>query len=338
MPVVSSAARPRRRPGPSSVAVLAVCLCQCLPSGSATAATLRQFTTLNDTVVRLSDLFDDAGTQAERVLGPGPTPGNRLVVEAPQLAAIARQFNVDWKPNSPSDRIVLDRPGRTLPRQDVVDALRVSLEGVGYTPTCDIELPGFNPPIVAEARATVTVEQFDADPDGHFTATLAVFSDGLPPMRMRVVGRAQETVEVPVASRRLLPGTLLRPEDVHMARVRTGLIQTEVARTPTDAVGRVLRHLSMPGQALPMADLARPAVVMRNARITLTLQSDGIELSAQGVATEPGGVGDQISVRNVISGAIVQAQVTGPGTAIVVPGALPLTPTQRGSQPVVAIR
>jgi flagella basal body P-ring formation protein FlgA len=303
------------------------------------ASTLRPMVTLTDAVVRLSDLFDDAGPLAARVLGPGPAPGTRLVVEAAQLAAIARQFNVDWRPASPSDRVVLDRPGRTLPRRDVIEALRVSLEGAGYSSDCDIDLPGFNPPIVAaEIAAQVTVEQFEQDPDGHFTASVAVFSEGLPPMRLRVVGRAQETVEVPVATRRLLPGTLLRPEDIHMARVRTGLIQTEVAHSESDAVGHVVRHLSMPGQAFPLADLARPAVVVRGARVALSLQTAGIDVSAQGIAMEAGGIGDQIGVRNALSGAIVQAEVTGPGTARVAPGAEPLTPMQRGTPPVVATR
>jgi flagella basal body P-ring formation protein FlgA len=328
---------PGRLPTRLSAALLA--LLAVAAARPVAAATLRPVTTLTAAVVRLSDLFDDAGEQAQRVLGPGPAPGTRLVVEAPQLAAIARQFGVDWKPNSPSDRVLLDRPGRTLPRQDVIEALRVSLEGAGYSADCDIDLPGFNPPIVAaEVKAQVTVEQFDQDPDGHFTAVVGVFSDGLPPTRMRVVGRAQETVEVPVATRRMLPGTLLRPEDVRMARMRTGLIQTDVARAPDEAVGHVVRHLSMPGQAFPLADLARPAVVMRNQRITLSLQSDGIEVSAQGIATEPGGIGDQISVRNAISGAILQAEVTGPAAARVAPGAVPLGPTQRANPPIVAIR
>jgi len=160
----------------------------------------------------------------------------------------------------------------------------------------------------------------------------------LPPQKLRVTGRVEETLEVPVATRRLLAGTLLRPDDVRMARLRAGLIQTEVALNMEDVVGRVVRHLAMPGQPFPVVDLGRQAVVLRGSRVTLTLQSDGLDLSAQGIATEPGGIGDQISIRNPLSGAMVQAEVTGPGTARVAPGSLPLTPAQRGTPPVVAVR
>jgi flagella basal body P-ring formation protein FlgA len=96
----------------------------CLGGVSAEAATLRPMTTLHAPVVLLSDLFDDAGANAKRVLGPGPGAGGRIVVEAAQLGAIARQFGVDWRSASSADRAVLDRPGRPLRRNEVVDAVR----------------------------------------------------------------------------------------------------------------------------------------------------------------------------------------------------------------------
>ena len=77
------------------LALLALCLRQCARRGR---ATLRTMTTLHASVVRLSDLFDEAGANADRVLGPGPGAGGRIVVEAAQLGAIARQFGVDWRP------------------------------------------------------------------------------------------------------------------------------------------------------------------------------------------------------------------------------------------------
>jgi len=102
------------RPLPMVSALLAVVA---LAPRPAPAATLRTMTTLSAPVVLMSDLFDEAGAAASRVLGPAPPPGEHIVVEAPQLAAIARQFGVDWRPSSPADRAVLDRPGKLLPRR-----------------------------------------------------------------------------------------------------------------------------------------------------------------------------------------------------------------------------
>ena len=154
----------------------------------AQAATLRTMTTLHAPVVLLSDLFDDAGANAERVLGPGPGPGGRIVVEAAQLGAIARQFGVDWRPASSADRAVLDRPGRPLRRDDVLDAVRNALVAGGASADCDVELAGFTPPLVpfeADPRPVVSDLDYDANA-GRFSAVLSVAGKAMEPIHMRV--------------------------------------------------------------------------------------------------------------------------------------------------------
>jgi flagella basal body P-ring formation protein FlgA len=141
--------------------------------------------------VRLSDLFEDAGANANRVLGPGPGAGGRIVVEAAQLGAIARQFGVDWRPASSADRAVLDRPGRPLPREDVLDALRSALIEGGTSPDCDIELADFSPPLVpfeSNPRPVVSDLSYDTSA-GRFTAMLSVAGDSMEPIYMRLAGK-----------------------------------------------------------------------------------------------------------------------------------------------------
>jgi flagella basal body P-ring formation protein FlgA len=104
----------------------------CLGATTADAATLRNVTTLHASVVRLSDLFDDAGAGADRVLGPGPGAGGRIVVEAAQLAPL--RATTDWRPASSGDRAVLDRPGRPLRREDALDAVKSALISAGAWP------------------------------------------------------------------------------------------------------------------------------------------------------------------------------------------------------------
>ncbi|MCW3475117.1 flagellar basal body P-ring formation chaperone FlgA [Limobrevibacterium gyesilva] len=297
-------------------------------ASSATAATLRPLTTLDAPVVRLSDLFDDAGPGGERVLGPGPGPGARIVVEAPQLAAIARQFGLDWRPASPTDRAVLDRPGRLLPREDVVAALRSALTSAGAPDDAEIDLPGFAAPLVAtESHPRSTMEQLDYDAaSGRFTGLLAVTGDGMPMLRMRLSGTLQEMIELPVPVRRLLPGSIIQPGDLRMTRLRAGLARGEVVRNPAQAVGLTLRRQAVAGQPLPLAELTRPAAVQKGARVTMQLQAPGLTLLAQGQALEAGAIGDRIQVLNPASRAVVEADVTGPDRVRVAPGTLPLQP------------
>ena len=128
--------------------LLGICVIASNMCASANGAVLRRITTLQGPRVYLRDLFDDAGENANRVLGPGPGPGGRIVVEARQLKAIARQYDVDWQPASGTDRIVLEWPGRPMKREDALAAVRTALVAQGAAADCDVDIPGFNPPVV----------------------------------------------------------------------------------------------------------------------------------------------------------------------------------------------
>jgi flagella basal body P-ring formation protein FlgA len=290
------------------------------------AATLRTMTTLDAPVVRISDLFDNAGPGADRVLGPGPAPGNRIVVEAPQLAAIARQFGLDWRPSSAADRAVLDRPGRMLPREDVLAALRAALRDSGAPDDADVELPGFSAPLVAvESHPSCMIEQLDYDrSSGRFTAVLNVSGEGMAMQRMRLSGTLLEMVDVPVPARRLPAGSVIQAEDLQMTRLRADALRGEVARLPTQAVGLAVRHAALPGQPIALEDLGRPAAVQKGAWVTMQLESRGIALVAQGQALQAGGIGERIRVLNPSSRAVVEAEIIGTGRVRVTPGSAPL--------------
>ena len=314
--------------------LLAPLIVATLLGSPAIAASLRPLTTLQAPVVRLSDLFDDAGPEAARVLGTAPAPGGRIVVEAAQLAAIARQFGVEWRPSSTSDRAVLDRPGKLLAREPVLAALREALTAISAPADADIELPGFTAPLVppeAEPQAAIEQLNFDAG-TGRFTGMLAVTAENMPTLRLRLSGTVQEMVEVPVLVHRLLSGSVIGPADLQMTRVRAGLVRGDVARSPAQAVGLAVRRQVMPGQPLLLAELGRLAAVQKGAHVTMQLQAPGLTLLAQGQALESGGIGDRIQVLNPTSHVVVEAEVVAPDRVRVTPGTTPVT--QAGARPV----
>jgi len=300
----------------------------------APAATLRSMTLLHAPVVRLSDLFDDAGANADRVLGTGPGPGGRIVVEAPQLAAIARQFGVDWRPASSADRAVLERPGRMLAREEILAAVKTALVAAGASPECEVELPGFIPPLVpAEARPKPLAGALDYDAaSGRFTATLSVTGDNMDPLNLRLAGQVDDTVELPVAVGHLPAGSVLHADDVRMARIHVAMVHGEVLHRLDEAVGQELRHPVMAGAPFAAADVARPALVQRGANVEMQLQSPGLALVAQGVAMDSGASGERIRVLNPSSRAVVEAVVIGPGAVRVMPDSIPITTASRGMQ------
>jgi flagella basal body P-ring formation protein FlgA len=289
------------------------------------AATLRPATTLQRPDVLLSDLFDDAGPLAQRVLGPGPAPGERITVAAPQLAAIARQFGVDWRPASSADRAVLERPGRLLAREALLAPLRAALRGAGAPADFELNTPDFAAPMVPqEAAVQAAVEQLDYDPaSGRFTASLALSAAGMAAQRLRLSGEVTELVELPVPVRRLLPGSVVQADDLRLAWVHAALVRGEVARAPARAVGMALRRSAVAGQPLPLVDLGPPVAVAKGSRVAMALQIPGLSLEAVGQALDGGAVGERIRVLNPSSRAVVEAEIVGPGQVRVMPGSLP---------------
>jgi len=310
-----------------------LCLCAILHPSAMRAATLRGATTLEAPMVRVADLFDGAGEGGSRILGLAPAPGNRIVIEAAQLAAIARQFGVDWRPASMSDRVVLDRPGRPLPRDAVFSALHEALGQLGAPVDTDIELPGFIAPIIPrESEPGLSIDQLDYDPAaGRFTALLTVTAEGMEVQRERLSGRVSEMLDLPVLPHRLAVGAVIEAGDTRMARVRADLVRGEVARLPDQIVGFALRRPVAPGQPVALADLARPSAVLKGARVVIELSAPGLALVAQGIALDNGAIGERIAVLNPATRATLGAEVLGPQRVRVTPGSAPAASVQAGA-------
>ena len=292
-----------------------------LISLGAQAASLRTMTTLHGPNVYLRDLFEDAGSNADRTLGPGPEPGGRIIVEAAQLNAIARQYNVAWRSVSRADRAVLEWPGRRMRKEDAVEAVRLAVTATGASDDIDIELTGFTAPLIPmEASTTATVSQLEYDSNtGRFNAALSVTGEGMNPIDTRISGRVDMMEEVPVAVARLLPETILRPEDVRISRVRTSQIRTEIAHSLDQVAGMALRRPVPAGQPLQLADLIRPPLVQRGATVRVELAVASLSITGQATALDSGADGDTIRVQNTTSRALLSARVIGPNQVRVTP-------------------
>jgi flagellar basal body P-ring formation protein FlgA len=310
---------------------IAAVLCL-IGAGAAQSASLRTMTTLHGPTVYLRDLFDDAGRNADARLGPGPDPGGRIIVESAQLDAIARQYSVAWQSVSTSDRAVLEWPGRQLRRDETLDAVRSAIAAAGPPDDWEIELPNFSPPTVPfDAVPQPTVSQLDYDrQSGRFTAVLSITGDGMNPINTRINGQVNAMIEVPVAATRLLPETVLRPDDVRMSRVRGAVVANDTPRSIDQVIGMELRRSTPAGQPLRASDLIRPPLVRRGAIVQVQLEVGGLSVTGQAVAVESGAAGDKIHVQNLSSHALLTAQVIGAGTVRVMadaPAVFPAGPT-----------
>ena len=285
----------------------------CLFITSVRAASLRTTTELHTDVVYLSDLFD--GVPHDRGIGPSPNVGERIFIEAPQLDAIAHQFNVDWHSNGPGDRILLNRPGSPFTREQALEVLRPALESAGMSVDANIDLEGYTSPMVSSSDTiTGSVRGLDYEPaSGRFTAILMIEAARRQIGQTRVNGRVQEMVSLPVATHRLLSGDIIVESDIKMVRLNANLVRNEVARTSVQVIGMEVRKPVDPASPLGTGDFARPIAVKKGQIVFVQLEYPGLLISAQGVAAESGALGDRVKVANVTSRAILNTQVIGDG-------------------------
>src|SRR6476620_879094 len=83
-------------------------------------AAARPLAVVEDATLRLGDVFAGAGPNAGLAIGASPLAGAHGLV---------------WRPLSPRERVVVERPGRAVPREEIEAALQADLVRLGMEPT-----------------------------------------------------------------------------------------------------------------------------------------------------------------------------------------------------------
>lgn len=286
----------------------------------------RPLAVAEDAMLRLGDLFENAGRLAGQAVGAAPAPGRRMILDAANLAAIARRHGLAWRPLSGEERCIVERPGRPVPRDEIEAMVRLELARLGAEGEAEIELPGFAPPLVPVASApelALEAAYYDGG-TRRFAATLVVAAEGMPTLRQRIAGRALPTVPVVVAARRIAVGEIVRPGDIEERRVRAERVRPGTAQRAEDVIGRQARRPV--GSDLPfmLMDLVAPVVVAKNQPVLMLLDAPGLTLTAQGRALDSAAMGEVVPVMNLASRSVVEAEAIGRGRVRVRAGAVPL--------------
>jgi flagella basal body P-ring formation protein FlgA len=138
-------------------------------------------------------------------------------------------------------------------------------------------------------------------------------AEGMPTLRLRLAGHAVPTAPAVVATRRLGIGDILGPGDLRPVRLPAPRVRAGTVERVEQAIGQQLRRPVATDMPLMAADLGPPLVVGRNTLVTMTLEAPGISLTAQGKALEAGPRGGMVTVMNLGSHTLVEAEVVGPG-------------------------
>lgn len=155
---------------------------------------------------------------------------------------------------------------------------------------------------------------------GRFAAEIVVTGTQV---RLPVSGRAFGVVQIPVLSRRIIPGDIIGPGDIDWQDVRADQTTSDTAATDAQLIGMTPKRGVSTNQPVRLRDLQSPRMVDKGAMVTITLSTPSMTLTTQGKALQDGGKGEVIRVVNTQSNRIVEATVAGPNVvAVAKPGTI----------------
>lgn len=290
-------------------------------AGTASAADLRSAVTVSGPTVTLGDLFDDAGAAANVVVADAPAPGLRSEISVSRISLAARRNGIAWRNEAGVSHIVVARSGIAVPEEEVSSAIAAAIvaQSQGLPSASQLQVDFTNGvaglQVAEDADISVKVEQLAFNRrNGSFTAILrAPAGDALSPLH-RVTGRAYPVSDVPVLTRDMRAGDIVRHSDIDWVRIPANRIGQNVITSLDQLVGMSPRYQARAGEPLRLADMVPPVVVQKGAEVDMLLSSGALTLIARGRALENGAIGDIINVLNTRSNRTLRGVVDGPNS------------------------
>ncbi len=90
-----------------------------------------------------------------------------------------------------------------------------------------------------------------------------------------------------------------------------------IATKPDEIAGKEARRPLQAGKPIPLSALMKPLAVRRGSKVAASYSEAGLSISTQLLALEDGSVGDHISLRNMATGAVVNAEILANGALVV---------------------
>lgn len=308
----------------SKIAALAtasalICAATLAGLGAANAAELHTATTVGGETVTLGDLFDDAGNAAGAVVAAAPAPGMALQISVSRISLAARRNGLAWRNTTGLTHVTVTRSGISVPDAEVSAAIAASISaktpGLPSTSSLQVDFTQGTAGIQVGEKdlPSVKVEQIAFNiRNGAFNAIVrAPAEDPSAPLR-RVTGRAYPITEVPVLTRDVAPGDVVRASDVQWIKLPSARISNNIITSANGIIGMSPRYPVRTGEPLRASDMQPPVVVAKGSMVDMSFVTGALVLLARGRALESGAIGDTIDIINPRSNRTVQGVIEGP--------------------------
>ena len=287
---------------------------------AADAATLKPQSRISGDQIRLGDLFDGLGEEANNVVAPAPAPGGQAVFDAPSLARIAQAFHLDWNPAGMEQRLTMQRSSIDIDASQVAQLLREALKNTGAPAGLEITVDNraLMVRLPSEGSGAVSIANLQYDSArGRVTADLLAPGTNGGTQRIPVSARAVDLVEVPVLVRPLRAGDSITDVDIAWSKMPRERLPANAITDVAALVGQTARHALPSQQPIRGGDVRVAIMVAKGETVTILLQTPLLTASAHGRALGDGSEGETIRVVNIASNRIIDARVAGPNLVTV---------------------
>ena len=283
------------------------------------APVLRASVSVAGDLVRIGDVIDNAGSSGRIAIYRAPELGTTGTLSTAQVLSVLRAHQVIGVDTRDLREISVTRLARTLLPKEIELAVASALEhrnGFGDAANLSLTFDRDLGDIKLEAANSGAIQPASVryEPRGtRFDVTLEIANDNIStPTRLRFTGTAIEIVEAAVLARGVERNEVIKSSDVVIERRPKAEVGADgVVRDR--AVGMQARRQLRAGQAVRLADLAKPDLVQRDQSVTLIYETPGLYLTVRGKAQDSGTEGDVVNVLNLQSKRPVQGVVTGRG-------------------------
>ncbi|HUT50235.1 MAG TPA: flagellar basal body P-ring formation chaperone FlgA [Alphaproteobacteria bacterium] len=274
---------------------------------------LRDKVTVAGEIVRLGDLFQNTGERAHISVAHAPAPGASAVLDAEWLTETARRHGLDWRPASRRIRLVLRRASRPIERDNIARRIAAQLQDRGtrgkLNVTLDLRVSTVHLPVDAGESYAIRELRHD-ERSGRLVAKLVAPASN-PVYTLRITGRLQKLIKVPVLARHLRRGDIVRGRDVVLRAMDQILIPSNAVIHRDDIIGQAARRSLPSGLPVRNGDLEAPTLIRRGALVTMEISTPMMRLTARGKALDNGTLGETVRIRNIQSKRVIQGTVVG---------------------------
>ncbi len=290
-------------------------------TGLADATELKQSIVVDSDLVTIADLFIDAEGLGAKVVLSSPKPGKSKQYSAKDIMQITKRHGLTWDKPDYIKRVNVKRNGTGFDMNDLkpllLDYVQESVTGDKvsvkiYGRQSEMFIP------VTRDLNEIHVNRFEMQQGNkRFMATILIPDGDDSFRRLNVSGMANKLQNMPILSRKILPGDIIQATDIIWKETPVNRIQRNMVQAAHNMVGMTVKRPITAGVLVRQNDVMRPIAVKKGSSVSVNLKAGGLQLTMTGRALEHGGIGDVIRIKNTASNRTFEATIISKGKAVV---------------------